>query len=48
MDSVLSWFVLVVFANIGFILAVKKALDEKAQDRAENDAFFRKYDEKFK
>ena len=48
MDSVFSWLVLVVFANIGFIFAVKKALDEKAQNRADNDAFFREYDKKFK
>ena len=48
MDSVFSWLVLVVLTNIGFILAVKKALDEKAQDHAENDAFFREYDKKFK
>ena len=48
MDSVFSWLVLLVLTNIGFILAVKKALNEKAQDRAENDAFFREYDKKFK
>ena len=48
MDSVFSWFILLVLTNIGFILAVKKTLDEKAQDRADNDAFFREYDKKFK
>lgn len=48
MDSVFSWFVLVVLTNVGLILAVKKYEDEKAQDNADNDAFFREYDKKFK
>lgn len=48
MDSVFSWFVLVVLTNVGFILAIRKALDEKAQDHADNDAFFHEHDKKFK
>lgn len=48
MDSVISWFILLVLTNAGFILAIKKYEDEKAQDRADNDAFFREYDKKFK
>ena len=48
MDSVFSWLVLLALTNIGFILAVKKALNEKEQYRSENDAFFREYDKKFK
>lgn len=48
MDSVVSWFVFLILANIGFILAVRKAMNEKAQDRADNDAFFYEYDKRFK
>ena len=48
MDSVFSWFVLVVLTNAGFIFAIKKYEDEKAQNNADNDAFFHEYDKKFK
>ena len=48
MDSVFSWFVLAVLTNVGLILAIKKYEDEKAQGNADNDAFFREYDKKFK
>lgn len=44
MDSVLSWFVLLVLVNIGFVLAVKRYEEEKRQDREDNDRFFREYE----
>ena len=48
MDSIVSWFILLVLTNVGLILTIKKSEDEKAQDHADNDAFFREYDKKFK
>ena len=48
MDSVVSWIILTVLAYGGLFLAIKQAEEQKAQDRAENDAFFREYDKKFK
>lgn len=44
MDSVFSWFVLLVLTNVVFVLAVKRYEEEKRQDREENDRFFREYD----
>ena len=44
MDSVFSWFVLLVLVNIGFVLAIHKGMEEKRQDREDNDRFFREYD----
>ena len=44
MDSVFSWFVLLVLVNIGLVLAVKRYEDEKRQDREDNDRFFREHD----
>lgn len=41
MDSAFSWFVLLVLVNIGFVLAVRRGMEEKRQDREENDRFFR-------
>lgn len=41
MDSVVSWLLLLLFANIGTILAIKKAIAEKKENRAKNDDFFR-------
>lgn len=41
MDSVVSWFMLLVLVNVGFVLAVHKGMEEKRQDREENDRFFR-------
>lgn len=44
MDSVFSWFMLLVLTNIGIILAVRKCIEEKRQDREDNDRFFREYE----
>ncbi len=43
MESVFSWFVLLVLVNIGFVLAVRKGMEEKRQDREENDRFFKEH-----
>ena len=43
MESVFSWFVLLVLINIGFVLAVRKGVEEKKQDREDNDKFFKEY-----
>ena len=48
MDSVVSWFILTALAYIGFFHVLKKREKEKAEYNAENDAFFREYDKKFK
>lgn len=43
MDNVVSWFILVILANVGFILAIQKGIKEKREERAENDRFFREH-----
>lgn len=44
MDSVISWFVLLILTNVGFILAVRRHEEEKKQYREDNDRFFREYE----
>lgn len=46
MDSVFSWFMVVVLVNIGIVLVCRKCLMEKKQYKEENDRFFNKYDRK--
>ena len=41
MDSIISWFLLCLLANVGFFLAIKKAISEKKENRAKNDDVFR-------
>lgn len=41
MDSVVSWFLLWILANVGFFLVIKKAVSEKKENRAKNDDVFR-------
>ena len=44
MDSVISWFVLLVLVNVGFVLAVRKYEEENREDREANDRFFREHE----
>ena len=44
MDSVASWVMLWLLANIGVIFAIRKAIEEKREDREANDRFFREYE----
>lgn len=46
MDSVFSWFVAVILANVGLVLLYREYLIEKKQYEEENDRFFDKHDRK--
>ena len=46
MDSVFSWFMMVVLVNVGIILVCRECLIEKKQYKEENDRFFNKYDKR--
>lgn len=44
MDSVYSWFMLLLISYFGLYLAVRRYKEEKRQDQEDNDRFFREYD----
>ena len=46
MDSVFSWFVAVILANVGLILLFREYFIEKKQYDEENDRFFDKHNRK--
>jgi hypothetical protein len=46
MDSVLSWFMAVILANVGLVLLYREYLIEKKQYEEENDRFFKNHDKK--
>jgi len=46
MDSVFSWFMAVILANVGLVLLVREYLIEKKQYEEENDRFFKNHDKK--
>lgn len=44
MDSAFSWFALLILVNIGLVLAIRRGMKERRQDREANDRFFHGYD----
>lgn len=44
MDSVVSWFMLLILTYFGLYLAIRRYKEEKREDREANDRFFREYE----